>query len=425
VSPGGGCHAGRRCQSSLGHSRYGLRVSTAQRTRSTVAIDHRSAYPNLPGVPWWGAVLIALALTAAGFAFDAGSGKKDLTSVFAALYLIGCVVAVLAVRQSGVFTAVVQPPLILFVAVPGSYYLFHHSEIQGIKDIAINCGYPLIERFLLMFSATVVVLLIGMARWYFGSAHRAGVATPADGATEATTISGMKAKLSSLFGGPTASDDDPDAADAAVEPPLKHGIDRPATARKPQKGRPAKRSAPTRSRHARPPVDDLDGPPVEPRRPRRPSQPSEFDPDYLRPDIGTGPERDRAADAAPPLRRRPRPPRDPELRTPPPREYRRDPREPRDPRDMRDPRDAREARDPRDRPQPRERPARRPNRYESEQYEPYEPPRRRPAPGATPGGGTNHHPVSKVRYRGSDAEDGDNRVEFRRPPRQSRHSLDD
>jgi len=197
-------------------------VSTAQRARSSIAIDHRSAYPNLPGVPWWGAVLVALTLTAAGFAFDAGSGKKDLTTVFAALYMVGCVVAVLTVRQSGVFTAVVQPPLILFVAVPGSYYLFHHSEIQGIKDIAINCGYPLIERFLLMFSTTVLVLLIGMARWYFGSARRAGATTPkaADDAAEATPMSAMKAKLSSLFGGPTASDDgDLEAADA-VEPPL-------------------------------------------------------------------------------------------------------------------------------------------------------------------------------------------------------------
>jgi hypothetical protein len=361
-------------------------------------------------VPWWGAVLIALTLTAAGFAFDAGSGKKDLTTVFAALYIVGCVVAVLAVRQSGVFTAVVQPPLILFVAVPGSYYLFHRSEIQGIKDIAINCGYPLIERFLLMFSTTVLVLLIGMARWYFGSARRAGVATPnaADATAEAMPMSGVKAKLSSLFGGPTASDDAD--LDAAVEPPLKHGIDRPATARKPQKGRPSKRSAPTRSRHARPPVDELDGPSAEPRRPRRTSHTRDFDPDYLRPDIGAGSERDWEAEGAPPPRRRPRPPRDPELRTPLPREYRRDPRD---------------ARDPRDRPEPRERPTRRPNRYESEQYEPYEPPRRRPAPDGTPSpGNSTHHPVSKVRYRGSDTEDGDNRVEYR-TPRRPRHSLDD
>ena len=38
-------------------------------------------------------------------------------------------------RQSGVFTAVIQPPLILFVAVPAAYFLFHGSTITGIKDI--------------------------------------------------------------------------------------------------------------------------------------------------------------------------------------------------------------------------------------------------------------------------------------------------
>lgn len=115
-------------------------------------------------MPGWGAILIAVAAAFAGFAIDAASGHGELTSVFAALYVIGCLAAVLAVRQSGIFTAVVQPPLILFVAVPTAYYLFHRNEIVGVKDVLINCGYPLIERFLLMFTTSVVVLLIGMAR---------------------------------------------------------------------------------------------------------------------------------------------------------------------------------------------------------------------------------------------------------------------
>jgi hypothetical protein len=375
--------------------------------RSSVPADHRSAHPNLPGVPWWGAVLIAVVLTAAGFAFDAGSGKNELTSAFAAFYLIGCVAAVLAVRQSGVFTAVVQPPLILFVAVPSSYYLFHRSEIQGIKDILINCGYPLIERFLLMFSTTVVVLLIGMARWYFGAAKRAGIATPT-AEPEAGAAPGMKAKVSALFGGPTA-DAEEVSVDAAAAAPLKHGIDRPATAQKARRSeRPAKRPAATRSRHARPPVDDLDAPEAEPRRARRTR---EIDPDDRsdragRPNAGRRLDRDREdTESAPPPRRRPRAPRDPDARTPPPREYRRD------------------ARDPRDRVEPRERPTRRPDRYEpSEPYEP--PPRRRPVPGTSTSTNGTHHPVSKVRYRGSDAEDGENHVEYRKQPR-PRHSLDD
>lgn len=371
-------------------------------------------------------MLIAAALTAAGFAFDAAAGKKDLTTAFAVLYVIGCVAAVLAVRQSGIFTAVVQPPLILFVAVPGAYYLLHSSEIHGIKDMLINCGYPLIERFLLMFCTSVAVLLIGMVRWYFGAANRITTPSPAAETSVADEgpVAAMKAKVSALFGGPTA-----DADEAAVaEPPLKHGIDRPATARRSTRERPTRRTAATRSRHARPPIDDLDGPPAEPRRSRRPSPARDYDPDLDRgaPRRDGGRPAERAtrdwqdADSEARPRRRPRPPREPDPRIPPPRDYRRDPR------DSRELRDAREARDPRDRPDPRERPSRRPNRYEqSDAYEPYEPPRRRPAPGAVPGSNGTHHPVSKVRYRGSDAEDGENHVEYRRQPRRPRHSLED
>ena len=72
----------------------------------------------------------------------------------------------LAVRQSGVFTAVIQPPLILFCAVPGAYFLFNGAKFTGLKDLLINCGYPLIERFPLMLFTSAAVLMIGLARWY-------------------------------------------------------------------------------------------------------------------------------------------------------------------------------------------------------------------------------------------------------------------
>ncbi len=135
-----------------------------------MAADNRSAHPNIPGVPWWGAVLIAVVASAAGFAVDAGSGNGELTAVFATLFALGCLAAVLAVRRNGLFTAVIQPPLILFVVVPGAYFLMHRDSIEGLKDILINCGYPLIERFPLMFFTSAAVLLIGLARWYLGQA---------------------------------------------------------------------------------------------------------------------------------------------------------------------------------------------------------------------------------------------------------------
>ncbi len=326
-------------------------------------------------MPWWAAILIAVTFTTIGFAFDAGSGGKELGGVFAVLYVLGCVAAVLAVRHSGIFTAVIQPPLILFVAVPGAYFLLHGAKFTGLKDTLINCGYPLIERFPLMLFTSAAVLLIGMARWYYAmwSSVRGPVTAPAPAADAASATAaaaphrfrGMAAKFSSFFGAGPAAADEVAAEMASGRPKRRHGIDRPATAeRRARSERPAQRPAPTRSRHARPPLDDMDEPPRE--RPRRQSS--------RQPD---------------PTRRRPRPPQEPGYRTPPP------------PRRM--PPDDREYR-----PRPP-----RGNRFEPyepfEPYPPYEqpaPPRRRPSPPQRPndlnGNSGTHHPVSRVRYRDSE-----------------------
>ena len=346
--------------------------------------ENRSAHPNLPGVPWWAAVLIAVIGTTIGFAIEAGSGNKELGGWFAATYAVGCVIAVLAVRRSGIFTAVIQPPLILFVAIPGAYFLFHGAEFTGLKDTLINCGYPLIESFPLMLFTSAGVLLIGMARWYFAMAGTAASAAPSgDAATAAEPgkIAGLAAKFGAVFNRDAA------AADAVAEPKpkRKHSIDRPATAEKrPRSGRPAQRSAPTRSRHARPPLEDIaEAAPERPRRQTTRRRPPEFDP----------------ADEVP--RRRPRPPRDGDPRTPPPR--RREPREPRERRDQYAPPPRREGRHEQYPPYDPYRP------YDP--YPPYEPPpaRRRPPPADS-----SHHPVSRVRYRGSDEDENPGRPRYER-----------
>ncbi|WP_372511103.1 DUF6542 domain-containing protein, partial [Mycolicibacterium aurum] len=188
-----------------------------QRARPSVAADHRSAHPNIAGIPWWGAVLTAVIASLVGFAFDAGSGGQDLTTVFAVLYVIGCLIAVLAVQQAGLFTAVIQPPLVLFVTVPAAYFLMRSGDIQGIKDILINCGYPLIQRFPLMFFTSAAVLLIGLARWYFGkSAATAGAAAATDEPAARPRSGRLSSTLSSLLGG--ASDTEAEAADEQPRP---------------------------------------------------------------------------------------------------------------------------------------------------------------------------------------------------------------
>lgn len=363
-----------------------------------MATADRSAHPNLSGVPWWAAVLIAVIATTIGFAVDAGSGNKELGGVFAALYALGCVVAVLAVRQSSIFTAVIQPPLILFVTVPGAYFMFHGASFTSLKDTLINCGYPLIERFPLMLFTSAGVLLIGLVRWYFGMPGRAVAAAPADAEAAAPSMfAGLAAKAAALF---NRAESDEDAEDKRAR---KHSIDRPATAEKRSRpSRPAKRPAPTRSRHARPPLEDITE--AAPERPRR--QPTRR---------RTAPEGEPVArDEVDAPRRRTRQPRDPGSRTPPP--SRREPREPREPRMPREPR---ERRDPYAPP---------PRRSSFEPYEPFEPyppyesqprhpqyepqPRRRPP--STPNGDSgSRHPVSRVRYRG----DGPEPAEQARPPR--------
>ncbi len=370
-------------------SRYGRRVS-AERTRSAVAADHRSIIPNIPGVPWWAAVVVAVTGTAAGFAFDAGSGK-ELTTVFAALYVLGCVVSVLAVRQSGVFTAVIQPPLILFCAVPGAYWLFHGAKFTGLKDLLINCGYPLIERFPLMLFTSGGVLGIGIIRWLLARVTRPAATATAkaaepDAATGEAQPAGLAGRLVSMFTGLRREPGDDDSAKKAAKAGSRrtHAVGRSAkparSARSAESSRTGKRPAASRSRHVRPPLEEAADPTLDRARrsrSRRPARSSEFDA------------------SEPP--RRSRVPRDPDLRDRPSREIRRDPH-------------ARKGR-----------PARRSSRFDPyEPIEPYEPhesappePRRRPVPN----GAASHHPISQVRYRGSTGADEPRNEPTARPGR--------
>jgi hypothetical protein len=332
-------------------------------------------------VPWWAAVVIAVTGTAAGFAFDAGSGK-ELTNAFGALYVAGCVAAVLAVRQSGVFTAVIQPPLILFCAVPGAYWLFHGAKLTGLKDLLINCGYPLIERFPLMLFTSGGVLVIGIIRWMLDKVIRPVAEGEADTASDDEEPAGLVGRLTPLFrmfAGLKRESADDDTTDKAARPRSQraHAVRRSATparsARSADARRTAKRPATSRSRRIRPPLDETADPTVDRTRRSRSQRTT----------------RTREVDSSEPPRRG-RVPRDPDLRGRPSREIRRDPHS------------------------RRAQPTRRSRHFDPyEPIEPYEPyersapsePRRRSVPNGTSGAAATHHPISQVRYRGSTRAD--------------------
>lgn len=336
-------------------------------------------------------MIVAATASAVGFAYDAGTGDKTLSAVFSVCYAAGCILAVLAVRQSGVFSAVIQPPLVLFFAVPTAFFVFHGSKITGIKDTLINCGYPLIERFPLMFFTSAIVLLVGLGRWYFGIAARRAASHDAEtpDAASAAADSGLAAAAVA-------------AKDAKEKPPerrgRRHSIERPSAvaedaapqrpARKPRSTTGTERAS--RSRHARPPETELIEPvPTRPRRPRPTGAPAEPDPR-------------RRTRASQPREREPREPREPRSRRTPP------PVDPRERSERYDRPQRQERPDPYERPERRRRPS---------DYDPYEP---RPANGAPrspkPSDSGSHHPVSRVRYRADDG--GESRTENRtRPPR--------
>ncbi|MGV0626725.1 DUF6542 domain-containing protein [Mycolicibacter minnesotensis] len=242
--------------------------------------------PSVNGLPWWSAVAVAVIASAIGVAFDAGSADKELTLVFSTLYALGCIAAVLMVQQSALFSTVVQPPLILFVMVPGAYWLFRGGGFPGLKAIVINCGYPLIERFPLMLFTAGGVLLIGMVRWYLGLVDGSSKpSTEVRDTPQGPTLAGRLSALlnSTLTRNPAHAIEQPAASEQHPgERPRRATAEARRAARNGTAGRTRTRSterrstgraaAPTRSRHVRP---EMDAPAAE--RPRRRPAPEGYD----------------------------------------------------------------------------------------------------------------------------------------------------
>ncbi|MFF5034509.1 DUF6542 domain-containing protein [Nocardia salmonicida] len=139
-------------------------MAASQRARPRVPAPQRSIVPSVPGVPAWAAILLAAGATGLGFLIDGLGGETYPTGTFSALYVLGCVLAVCAVRFRGLFSTMVMPPLLLFVAVPLACQMLGGRATTSIKDVLMNLIIPLVERFPTMALATVLVLAIGGAR---------------------------------------------------------------------------------------------------------------------------------------------------------------------------------------------------------------------------------------------------------------------
>ncbi|MGH3930922.1 MAG: DUF6542 domain-containing protein [Pseudonocardiaceae bacterium] len=125
--------------------------------------DERSLLPRYAGVKPWLAVLLALALTAAGVLADIHR-INELGIVFQACYFLGCLLAVAVVTRKGLFGPMVQPPLLLAFAVPSVVLLVGSVPSGGGVAAALAVGTPLINGFPTMAITTGLTLAIGIFR---------------------------------------------------------------------------------------------------------------------------------------------------------------------------------------------------------------------------------------------------------------------
>lgn len=131
-----------------------------------VPAKERSVLPALKGLPWWGAVLVAVGATAIGAMIDTDSGST-LGRSFKLFYLFGCVLAALAVRQRALFTAAAQPPLVAFiVGVTALYTINSGTGDQGMKQIILKVVLPIATSFPWILLTFLLTLAIVVARWF-------------------------------------------------------------------------------------------------------------------------------------------------------------------------------------------------------------------------------------------------------------------
>ncbi|HKR52190.1 MAG TPA: DUF6542 domain-containing protein [Pseudonocardiaceae bacterium] len=140
---------------------------TTTHARSAIQVgrwDECSLLPGRVGLPWWGAVGCALGLTAVGVFVDIERLNR-LGIVFQACYFLGCLLAVVVVQRKALFGPMVQPPLILAVAVPGVVLAAGSLPTGGgTVAAALTVGTPLINGFPTMAITTAVTLAIGTFR---------------------------------------------------------------------------------------------------------------------------------------------------------------------------------------------------------------------------------------------------------------------
>lgn len=130
-----------------------MTTNTAPRLRAADA----SVLSSVRGWPSWAVILLALALTLVGTAVDGWTSGSLAWGLRIGFY-VGVIAAALIVRRGSIFTAMVQPPLILVIGIVVGGMLFTNSG--GLYSTALK----IISTFPTMAIGTAVAVLLGLIR---------------------------------------------------------------------------------------------------------------------------------------------------------------------------------------------------------------------------------------------------------------------
>lgn len=226
-------------------------------------VDQQSVLPNVRGIPWWGAVLVAAIFTAVGAVIDANQ-NDSLGSVFNFFYLVGCVLAVLAVRRRALFTAVAQPPLIAFGVGVITLYGLNADDASGLKSLIFKVLLPIANDFPWILVTFLVTLALGVGRWYTtrGQAETESPTTKRRAPRSAASRAPRKASSKTSTAQRSAPKDGAAAHGSATRNADRKGsaagsaTKSGATGARPSRATKSQSDKPTRSRRAPAPADE-------------------------------------------------------------------------------------------------------------------------------------------------------------------------
>jgi hypothetical protein len=144
-----------------GREQRAVRAADRRTERSVQALQNRHAVTER-GLPWWGALLVVIAIAAAGGIFDT-LGSNQVRGGFNFGIVAASIVGILVVKRSHMFPIVIAPPIVYSGGALFQLYV-RSSGLHDKKVILDAAANYLVYGFPAIAAATAAVLIIAGIR---------------------------------------------------------------------------------------------------------------------------------------------------------------------------------------------------------------------------------------------------------------------